>query len=211
MIAHALKIAQKADIFDTLHVSTDNADIAAVAAQYGFAPDFARPAALADAHTPMLEVVKYVVMEYERRGQSFDTVILLYATSPLTNPDDLRQACEQFEAGDRKKALMAVTPFPAPLEHAFRLQPNGDLVPDDEKALAKRTQDLSYAYYDAAMFNFYDASYVKNSRQAGNYMMFTGYQVPSYRVTDIDWPEDWDRAEALYRALNPARQNGSAA
>lgn len=202
MIAHAIKIAQQTGLFTTIHVSTDSSAIVSAAAEYGCAPDFERPADLANDHASMMETVCYVVEEYERRGETFDSVILLYTTSPLTDPEDLKRACAAFEQSDREKAYLAVTPFPAPIEHAFRLKNNADLVPNDEKALVNRTQDLSHAYYDAGMFAIYGADYVKNSHKAGNFMAFKGYEVPSYRVTDIDWPEDWDRAEALYKVLN---------
>lgn len=205
MIAHAIKVAQDAALFTTIHVSTDSPEISGIAAQYDCTPDFSRPAELANDHASMMETVRYVIDEYERRGEKFDTVVLLYATSPLTDADDIKKACEQFEAGDRQKAFLAVTPFPAPVEHAFRIQENGDLVPNDEESLAMRTQDLSHAYYDAGMFAVYSSDYIKNSDQAGDFMAFRGYEVPSYRVTDIDWPEDWDRAEALYRALQMSK------
>jgi CMP-N-acetylneuraminic acid synthetase len=156
----------------------------------------------------MMEVMKYVVNEYERRGDVFGMVAMLYTTSPLTDPEDLKKACRQFEEGDIEKAILAVTPFPAPVEHAFRLQDNGDLVPHDEKSLAKRTQDLPQDYQDAAMFAIYSADYIKSSHKAGDYKTYKGYEVPSYRVTDIDWPEDWERAEALYKALTASTRTG---
>ncbi len=201
MIAHSIQIAQNADLFDMVHVSTDSQRISDVAVQYNCAPDFPRPDELANDHATMMEALKYVVEEYEARGTVFDTVVLLYTTSPLTDPEDLQKACAFFEKSDKKKAVLAVTPFPAPIEHAFRINQDGDLVPDDKDALAMRTQDLKHAYYDAGMFAIYSADYIKNSHQAGDFMAFKGYEVAPYRVTDIDWPEDWDRAEALYKAV----------
>lgn len=202
MISHAIKIAQNSDLFDTIHVSTDDQAIADAAAQYGCKPDFERPDELADDHTSMMATIKYVVEEYERRGDKFDTVALLYATSPLTDPKDLQKACAFFEKSDKEKAVLAVTPYPAPIEHAFRIIDDQDLVPDNDEALATRTQDLKEAYYDAGMFAIYTADYIKNSNKAGNFFAFRGFVVPSYRVTDIDWPDDWNRAEHLFKAIN---------
>ena len=202
MVAHPIQIAEASGLFHTIHVSTDSRDIANTAEEYGHAPDFSRPEELSNDHASMMEALKFVVEEYESRGESFDTIVLLYATSPLIDPDDLKTACQQFEAGDKEKAILAVSAFPAPIEQAFRMKENADLYPDDADALATRTQDLEHAYYDAGMFAIYSSDYIKKSSGGGDFLAFKGYEVPSFRVTDIDWPEDWKRAEALYRALD---------
>jgi hypothetical protein len=51
------------------------------------------------------------------------------------------------------------------------------------------------------MFAFYSSGFVQSSMGAGDFETFGGYVVPGFRVTDIDWPKDWERAEKLYRAL----------
>ena len=201
MISHAIQIAEQSGMFDTIHVSTDDNEISSIAAKCGHAPGFVRPDELSDDHASMMEVIRYVVLEYEKTGKVFDTVALLYATSPLTDPKDVANACTAFEKSDQEKAFLAVTPYPAPIEHAFRIQKNDDLVPNDKNALAMRTQDLNHAYYDAGMFAVYTPDYIKNNTGSGDFLAFRGYKVPSERVIDIDWPEDWDKAEALYKAL----------
>ena len=202
MIAHALTSAQESDVFDVVHISTDSKKIADVAGENNASVDFMRPAELADDHTSLMEVLKFTVEEYERKNTFFDTVALIYATSPLIDAQDLKSACEQFEETQKDRALLAVTPFPAPIEKAFQFENNDDLTPANAESFAKRSQDLSQSYYDAGMFCFYTSDYIKNSSGAGNYNSFRGYVVPAYRVTDIDYPEDWDQAEMMYKALN---------
>ena len=203
MIAHAITAAKQAAIFNTIHVSTDSQTIADTAKEYGHSPDFMRPDNLSDDHASMMESLKYVVEKYQEQGEHFDTIALIYATSPLIDPSDLTKACEEFEKSDGQKALLAVTAFPAPIEHAFRLdEKNKSLSPDNANALSMRTQDLKHAYYDAGMFAMYTPKYILNSTGGGDFNSFTGYEVPSYRVTDIDWPDDWNRAENLYKALH---------
>lgn len=201
MMLHSAQAAQDAGVFSVIHISTDDEKIEAVATTHGFSPDFRRPDALSCDHTTMMEAIKFVVEEYEKLNVFFDTVALIYATSPLVSSDDLKDACLEFEKSDKKKAFLAVTPFPAPIEQAFRMKENSDLYPDDAVALSTRTQDLEHAYYDAGMFAIYTPEYIKTSVGGGDFSTFKGYIVPSFRVTDIDWPEDWVRAESLYRAL----------
>ncbi|NCC20895.1 MAG: pseudaminic acid cytidylyltransferase [Alphaproteobacteria bacterium] len=202
MIVHAIGAALTSGLFSRVHVSTDSETIADVSSDAGAKVDFMRPANLSGDHTTMMEVVRFVTEEYERRNEIFDTVVLIYATSPLIDPKDLKGACAEFEAGDKTKALLAVAPFPAPIEQAFRILDDGALVPDSAESLAMRTQDLKPAYYDAGMFAIYTPAYIAASSGAGDFMRFRGFPVPSYRVTDIDWPDDWERAEKLYRAVS---------
>lgn len=202
MVTHAISAAEKSGAFAKIHVSTDSTEIFDVATTYKHRPDFMRPDSLAGDHASMMEVVRYVVEEYEKKGETFDTIALIYATSPLIDPQDLAKACNAFEKGNKDIAVLAVTPFPAPIEQAFRMKDDGSLFPDNEKALATRTQDLQKAYYDAGMFAVYAPAYIKKQQSSGDFMAFRGYVVPEFRVTDIDWPEDWERAEKLYRAVN---------
>ncbi len=203
MISHAIMACEESGIFDLIHVSTDSMKVASVAKQYGHAPDFMRPHEISGDHATMMEVLKHAVEELEEGKKKFDTVCLVYATSPLVSPDDLKKACDAFEKGDPDKPLLAVTPYPAPVEHAFRMERDGAVLrPDSEASLAMRTQDLKPAYYDAGMFAFYTPAFIKKQKAAGNFAAFRGFSVPSYRVTDIDWPEDWERAEMLFKAVN---------
>jgi N-acylneuraminate cytidylyltransferase len=209
MIAHMIKVAQDSDLFDVIHVSTDSDEVAKIAAKCGAKPDFPRPEKLADDHTPLMEVLKFTVAEYKKKKKNFDTVALLYATSPLADPAGLKKACRQFEDGDGSRALLSVTPYPAPIEKAFRMMMNGALVPDDADAFARRSQDLKPAYHDAAMFCFYTPDFIAGRKGAGDFRAFAGYAVPPQRVTDIDTPEDWARAEAMFRALANKKKSGA--
>lgn len=202
MIEHATNAAKNCGIFDKIHISTDSDAIAKVAESNGLKPDFLRNPDLADDHTTIMETLKYVIEEYNSRGKNFDTICLIYATSPLIDQNDLKKAYKTFLDTDRAKAMLAITPFPTPIERAFRLnEDTKDMSVANQDDFLKRTQDLEHAYHDAAMFCFYSSDYILNSEGGGNFSTFRGYVVDSYRVTDIDWPEDWERAEYMYRAV----------
>ncbi len=202
IISYSIEAAANTTLFDQIHVSTDSKTIADIATEAGYSPNFLRPKEFSGDHAPMMEAIKFVIDEYESIGTSFDTVALIYATSPLIDFNDLKNACESFEASNKSKPLLAVTPFPSPIEHAFRMKDNMDLCPDSEVSLSKRTQDLPESFYDAGMFAIYSSDFIKNNKTSLNFNSFRGYVVPAYRVTDIDWPEDWVLAEKLYKALD---------
>ncbi len=202
MIEHVLGVAKESGVFDTIHISTDNPEIRRVATDNGCPPDFPRPLHLADDYTSIMEVLKFTVESYAQRGKHFESITLLYATSPLMDVEDLKKASHVFEQGDQKRALLSVSPYPTPIEKAWVMDDANILSPKDPTAFSNRTQDLDSSYHDAGMFCIYTSSYIQDTTGAGNPLGFRGYSVPTHRVTDIDDPEDWVRAEALFKVLN---------
>lgn len=202
IISYAIEAAKESGLFADIHVSTDGDGIVQVAEQYGVTPEFKRPDELCDDHTPILPVVRFVVAEYQRLGKVFDTVCLIYATSPLIQAEDLSLACNQFEQGDQMKPVLSVAPFPCPIEWSFRMDSQGTLIPCTPGGFAIRSQDLEPAYFDAAMFCFYSTSFILCSTGAGGGLDFRGFPVDAARVVDIDTPDQWAYAETVYRVLN---------
>ena len=94
MISYALQAAKESNLFDVIHVSTDNERIAQTVNQLGFPVDFMRPVELADDHTPIMPVLKYVLETYHDRGIEFEECTLIMACVPLLEAEDLIQAFE---------------------------------------------------------------------------------------------------------------------
>ena len=61
-----------------------------------------------------------------------------------------------------------------------------------------RTQDLEEAFHDAGQFYWgRRESWSKNARIHNSGI---GLVIPSWRVVDIDTPQDWERAERIFAA-----------
>ncbi len=73
-------------------VSTDNDEIANIAASYGAEVPFIRPAYLARDETPSIDVILHVLNFYELKKINYDIVALLEPTSPLRKKGDLETA-----------------------------------------------------------------------------------------------------------------------
>lgn len=203
LISHTLQAVESSGVFDLIHVSTDDDEIFNIVSDAGFQPDFMRPVALADDFTPMFDVVKHAAAEYEKRGEHFETIAVIFPTAPLIDPEDLKKACAAFEKSDQSKAVMSVTKFPCPIEWAYRKEEHTHaLRPVNKGAFMTRSQDLEEAYYEAAMFIFFPSKLVLENSIEDLDAHFIGYEVPPTRVTDIDTPEDWEFAEQLYKTIN---------
>jgi pseudaminic acid cytidylyltransferase len=199
MITHVLGAARASGLFTKVHVSTESESIRDVAAQFGFAPDFPRPAELADDHTPIMPVLRHAAQEYVKRGEDFDEVWLLMACAPLVDAKDLSSAATLFQQAGSEQPLLAVSEYPAPIEWAFSRGENGALTPVQAGKFAVRSQDLEKRYFDAGSFAVFPASRVLESQGAGSDSGFIGYVLPKGTAIDIDDEQDWQLAEAIYR------------
>ncbi len=201
MIAYALQAAQESGIFDRIHVSTDSQRIADVAEELGFPVEFLRPAELADDFTPIMPVLKNVAETFAAAGQSFDSVCLIMAVNPLLEAKDLVAAAELFDSRAGRNPVMAVVPFPVPVEWAYAAAADGRLVPREPGKFAIRSQDLEQHYFDAGSFVIYPADKVIDSEGAGDDTEFYGYPLARYKGIDIDDKEDLEFVEIVYRGL----------
>ncbi|MEH6632290.1 MAG: acylneuraminate cytidylyltransferase family protein [Halopseudomonas aestusnigri] len=199
MISYILETAEKSTLFDTIHVSTDCEEITRVVSDLGFPPDFPRPDKLADDHTPIMPVLKYVAEVYREKGQEFDQIWLLMACSPLVEPTDLVGAAKFSDIHNGEKAVISVAPYPVPVEWAFDLMDNGVLVPTQPGKFAIRSQDLGVKYYDTGSYVAFPSSHVFESCGAGSDTNFIGYVISKNKAVDIDDEEDWKLAEALFK------------
>lgn len=198
MIAYAIEAARAASVFDHIVVTTDDAEIAAIASAAGAEIPFMRPPELSDDHTPTVPVVAHAIQACRELGWPVEQVCCIYPGVPLMEPADLVQALALLERGDAAY-VFPVTPYPSPIQRALRRHPDGTTCPFHPEFVNTRTQDLEPAYHDAGQFYW-------GSRQAwldGLNIHANGKSIvlPEWRVVDIDTPADWDRAEALYRVL----------
>ena len=92
LVARAIMQAQGSALIQRVIVSTEDAEIAQVARQYG-AEIVTRPTALASNEAPMLPVVQHVLL-YLEKYESYKPliVVLLQPTSPLRTTNDIDSA-----------------------------------------------------------------------------------------------------------------------
>jgi N-acylneuraminate cytidylyltransferase len=197
MIAYPLEAARQSGLFEVIHVSTEDAVIRDTAAGLGFAPDFPRPAALADDHVGVVPVMDHVVKTYAERGRHFSGVCLIYACAPLLQAADLAAAAKLFDEHDRKKLVLAVASYPAPVEWSFRISGDGLLVADNPASHGIRSQDIPHAYYDSGMLAIFPIEDFQPGAEHKD-RRIVPFILPRNHVVDIDTAEDWELAETLY-------------
>ena len=201
MISHIIGEALASGLFDEIHVSTDSQEILEVVEGLGLKVAFIRPPQLADDHTPIMPVLKYVLEEFRDRGMLFDTVAMLMACAPMITAEDLRGASALYDSRQGERAVLGVAEYPCPIEWAFRRQEGGQLVPVQAGMFSVRSQDLVPAYFDAGQFCLMSSEQVLSAEGAGTDANFLGYPLQRHQAIDIDTEDDWNFAEMVFSSL----------
>ena len=199
LIAHILETARNSGLFEEIHVSTDDAEIAETVSALGHPPAFMRAPALADDFVGVVPVLRWVYEKYAAEARRFDTVTLLMATAPLLEPSDLRDGHAAYERLGGVKPVLAVAPYPAPIEWAFRLGDDGLLAPVEPGMAAIRSQDLTPAWYDSGTFAIFPPSSL--SLSLADKGSFAAFPIASYKAIDIDDLDDLRFAEVVWRGM----------
>lgn len=199
MISYPIQALLQSNLFDKIHVSTDEKDVVETTEQLGLKVDFYRPENLSDDYTPLMPVIKYVIEEYKKIGQVYDEVWVVLPCSPMLDPKDLINASIRFRESNLSSSLMAVTEYPVPVEWAFEITKKGDLHPLNKGDFAIRSQDLKKRYYDVGMFYIYSDAWINKSAYSGSDENIIPYYIPKGKAIDIDDIEDWEYAEKLFK------------
>lgn len=206
MIAYILETARASGLFDVIHVSTEDVEVRRTVEKLGFPIDFARPADLADDFTPVMPVLKYVTDTYAERRKIFDEVWPLMACAPFIEATDLKQAADMFLDAGARRAVLAVSPYPVPIEWAYSRADDGTLTPVRPGMFAVRSQDIAKKYFDTGTFAALPSVTVRGSEGAGSDNEFVGYVLERNKAIDIDDESDWALAESIFHCVTGSRR-----
>ena len=199
MIAWSIEAALRSGLFDQVVVSTDDTEIADVARAYGATIPFVRPVDLSNDHAGTIPVIQHAIDWFVQRDQTPGTVCCIYATAPFVQSEDIQRGLDSLLLHESDYAF-AVTSYAFPIQRAVRLLENGRVQMFDHRYEAARSQDLVEAYHDAGQFYWGRASAWLDAKPIfgdGSVPVM----LPRHRVQDIDTPEDWMRAEWLFKAM----------
>lgn len=198
IMAYSVEATLASKVFDTVMISTDDEEIAAIGQKYGAEVPFYRSEKTSSDFATTTDVILEVLEEYEKRGQHFDIACCIYPTAPFVTGDRLAQAVKALEDSDADTVIPVVD---------FSYPPQRALVIEDERLkfkypeyLVSRSQDLEKHYHDAGQFYVFRTERFKVNR---NIML--GNIIPlildEMEVQDIDNETDWKLAELKYSMI----------
>lgn len=199
IIAHSIAAASASGCFDRIVVSTDDDEIASIARACGAEVPFRRPAELSGDHAGTAGVIRHAIEQLQPGAGRIEYACCLYATAPFLRAQDIRQALALLQQRGCD-FVFSVTDFGYPIERALHLGPNGEVSMIRPQDYATRSQDLVPAFHDAGQLYWGRAQAWCDGRPVFG-PDAVALRLPRHRVQDIDTPEDWERAEWLYRAM----------
>lgn len=199
MIAYSIEAALNSGCFDKVIVSTDDAEIAEIAIKHGAEVPFMRPADISDDYATTLDVIKHAIEFTESQGWAVKNVCCIYATAPFLIPEFIQKGLDELTSAKIDYAFSA-TSFPFPIQRALKLSDEHRVEMFQPEHLNTRSQDLEEAYHDAGQF-YWGTKSAFLQRKPFFSPQSKAVLLPRKRVQDIDTNEDWELAEALYKAL----------
>ena len=205
LIAYTIRAALDSGMFDRVMVSTDSEEYAEIARAWGAEVPFLRSPETSTDKSSSWSVVKEVLDEYARMGETFDTLALLQATSPLRTGTHIQEAYALLEEKNAE-AVIAVNETGKALERLRHLEPELRLgaFAENPHVYSPRqaflpTYQVNGAIYIWRTENFsLDATiYTDNA---------VGYEMSRNYAFDIDDQDDFMLAEAIIKNF-PAFQN----
>lgn len=199
MIAYSIEAAQKSGCFDKIVVSTDDEEIAAFARSLGADVPFMRPKELSDDHTATIPVIAHAIRASVADVSEIEAVCCIYATAPFVQASFIQEAYEKLIKTHSAYAFSA-TSFPFPIQRAIRMTNDDHVEMFSPENFNTRSQDLEEAYHDAGQFYWGTPEAWLEGK-----IIFAPHStvvlLPRHLVQDIDTPEDWMRAEFMFKAL----------
>lgn len=201
VIAYTIAPALESGVFESVIVSTDSEEIAAIARHYGAEVPFLRPVAFAGDTSPDIEWLEYTLSELKRQGRVWDCFSLLRPTSPFRTAGTIRRAWARFMAQEGVDSLRAVEkcaqhPGKMWLVHGDRMVPLLQGGPAEQPWHSTPYQALPPVYVQNASLEIAWTRVVFERRTiAGDVLV--PFLTEGYEGFDINDPHDWTIAERL--------------
>lgn len=199
IIYYSIKAALESKIFETVMVSTDDEEIAELSVKYGAEVPFLRSAVTSNDLATTEDVIKEVILEYQKIGKKFDCICCIYPTAPFVTGEKIRQAMDALWSSIAD-SIIPVVKFSYPPQRSIVIR-NKKVTMKYPEFIETRSQDLEQWYHDCGQFYC-----VKTHAFLKYEELLTDNSIPflisDLEVQDIDTEEDWKLAEMKYMMLH---------
>ena len=194
LIYWSINAAKLSGLFDEIYVSTDDAEIAAIAQKYGATIPFIRPKEISNDYANDKDVRDHFLNWMKNNSKKVDILCYLYATAPFITKETL-YGCRKLLLESDSFLTHTITSFPYPVLRALEQNKDGTIFYKWPKYSNSRSQDLPELMHDAGQCYFF------NLNQKAMKKKVVGYKISRLYANDIDTMEDFQVAEKLFNIL----------
>ncbi len=200
LIYWPINAAKKSKLIDTIIVSSDSKKVKKLAKNYNVACPFLRPKKISGNNSKISEAIIHALNFYKKREfQTFDYLILLEPTSPLTDHVDIDKSLKIIIKNKKIDSLVSITEnSTSHPQFNFKL---------GEKNLLKKflklksdvnRQDLSKLFYlSGNLYISKISSYLKT--KSFTQKKTFGYVVDKWKASEIDDLVDFIKTESIMK------------
>ena len=198
LIGRAVEQALAAKIFDRVVASTDDPEMARVAAEFGAEVPFARPPELAQDRTNKWDVFRHLVTELEARGDRVGVIADLDTGAALRTIDDIRTAVERLDSTGADVCVTAYEADHNPYYNMVEEDPAGlaRVCIRPERPIANRQQAPAVYSLSPAIFAIRRDALWRHDHWSQCKMVLS--IIPRERALDIDTELDFTLVELLF-------------
>jgi N-acylneuraminate cytidylyltransferase len=201
LIAYSIAAARESGLFTTVLVSTDSAQIAAIARRYGAEVPGLRPPEMAGARSPDIEWVRLVL-----DGRDEELFSILRPTSPFRTAATIRRAWDALMAVPGADSVRAIRPVKEHPGKMWRVQ--GELMvpllpqtPGEVPTHSRQFADLEEVFVQDSSLEIAWTRIVAQGEIAGQRVV--PFRTEGLEGLSIDYPEDLVEAARHAEQLPP--------
>lgn len=197
LIYYSIDIARQFTTDDNICVTTDDDYIIKIVEDYGIKVKFKRPDYLATDNAGTNEVLLHALDFYEKKGNHYDIIVLLQATSPFRRAKDVLESIKLYD--DSIDMVTSVMPAKCnPYYDGYEENIEGLLTISKGDGSIERRQDAP------CVWQLNGAVYVINPIQLkikglGGMTRIRKYEMDDLHSMDLDNMIDWKIAEIILK------------
>ena len=190
-------IIKNSGLFDKIILTSDSSKIKNLGKRIGFDIILNRSKKLANNKSTTIAVIKDAISKHD--SEEFKYICCIYPCNPLLQSSDLKKTLYILKK-IKKKFIFPISEYCHPIERAFFIIGKKKYVTFVNKNNAnKNTQTFKKTYHDAGQFYWGDRTTWLKSKSIHNNSI--GYEIPKYRVADVDDYQDWIKATIIFKGL----------
>ena len=200
LLVHSIEHAQQSGLFERIAVSSDSAEILAVARAAGVNDIIERPLEMASDTAAKVPAILHALTVVESgSGTEFDTLVDIDATSPLRLVEDVVNAVHLLEHAGSSSVITGAPSHRSPYFNMVEQSPDGSVRLSKELAVGIVLRQDAPPTFDmnASIYVWRTDEFRRNPRVF--YSDTRLYEMPRERSIDIDAPHDFEVVEFILR------------